>query len=650
MSYSRANELLRYLRSHVGNLFRFLNSLHRNRTASSFLIPGDGDLDEWKSGEEKTGNRENSSGSLFNPGSFSCPVKFKTSFPLYHRCVAGQVIVSLEASVLDSFAVSNRRGVFVYKDESDAVFYMKLKAAGSDEGANCVELLVFGLQLPGPSVTRQLVRILQRRLLVLAVDVLSIVLSKNPQFNWKSSDVKFLRSFEDAWLSLEDEMNVPRVDKDVDYALPSFVYDPIMLLLFFRQNICGSTFFHRFQEANIESESLREDCYRGPSIIPEDDDGMMVPFDSREFAVFYNNTPSPLDPELQPVSTLTDKGAEYSRKTGMGIALIEVTLIDHDGQVVQELVVGRSPKKTMCMPDINIDSLRLRKEEKGYKNEQRNGNSDYRIRISIVDTALDRDALHSWVLLSLNQVLAAWVIERHIQDSQLGLFEPPQTGSDEDKSCKSLLTYKERNLTVDTLRPGLSYLLEMLDASHKLPHPAIAKLEMSGVIKASSVATISLGLVEKCLNGLTWKETRESSSHGLESLETIRLSRTERPSLVDLSWDLWQEKALVSKSESGIVSYVRDSPIDSPEYLCFYCSNNQNKGEIALSPSSMCFREVRVDGRSDGKCDNLFVEALMSLQEKNPSAFSRSLAFILYVERSRRLLITYNWNPQVWKR
>ena len=646
------NQLLRCQsnpHSHAGSLFCYLNSLHRNRTASSFLIPGDGDLDEWKSGEEKLGNEENSSGSLFNPGSFSCPVKFKTSFPLYHRCVAGQVIVSLEASVLDSFAVSNRRGVFVYKDESDAIFYMKLKASGSDEGANYVELLVFGLDQPGPSVTRQLVRILQRRLLVLAVDVLSTVLSKNPQFNWKSSDVKFVRSFEDAWLSLDDETDVPHVDKDVDYALPSFVHDPIMLLLFFRQNICGSTFFHRFQEANTESEFVREDCYHEPPIIPKDEDGMVVPFDSREFAVFYNNTPSPLDPDLQPVSTLTDKGAEYSRKTGMGIALIEVTLIDHEGRVVQELVVGRSPRKTF-MQDIHIDCLRLRKLGKGLKNEQKNENPDYRIRVSIVDTALDREALHNWVRLSLNQVLAAWVIEHHIQSTQLGLFQSPQTFNDEDRNCTSFLTFKERNLTIDSLKPGFSYLLEILDASYKLPHPAIAKLEMNGVIKASSAATVALGLVEKCLNGLTWIDSREPTSHGPESFETIRLSRTERPSLVHLSWDRRRENALVSKLESGFVSYVRDSPIDSPEYLCFYCSNNKKGGAKVLSPSAMCFREVRVDGRSDGKQDNLFVEVLMSLQEKNPSAFSRSLAFILSVERNRRLLITYNWNPQIWKR
>jgi hypothetical protein len=626
--------------------------MHRNRTASSLLIPGDGEFEEWKLDSEKLGDGEVPTGSLFNPGSFGCPVKFKTSFLLYHRCVATQVIRSLEASVLDSFAVSNRRGVFVYKDESDAIFYMKLKATGSNEGEHYVELLVFGLRLPGPSVTMQLAKILQKRLLVLAVDALSKVLSKNPHFNWKSSDVNFVRSFEATWLNLEEDIDEPSIEKDVDYSLPNSVYDPIMLLIFFRQNICGSTFFHRLHEANVENEFLREDCHHEPPTIPDDDNGMMVPFDSREFAMFYNNTPSPLDPELQPVCTLTGKGAEYSRKTGTGIALVDVTLIDRDGHVVQELVIGQSPKEITGMPDMHFDSLRLRKIENRYTKEQKDDTSDYRIRVSIVDTALDRDALHSWVLLSLNQVLAAWSIERHIHCAQLGLLRPSQTVSDVDQSRTSLLD-KERNVIIDALKPGFPHLLEVIDNAHKLPHPAIEKLEMSGVIKASSVATVALGMMEKCLNGLLWKKTLLASPvHEPSESFVIRLSRIQKPALVDLSWDPRREEACVS--ESGLASYIRDSPIDSPEYLCFYCfnhySDDSGKGAALLSPSAMFFREVIIDRRSDGKRDNLFVEVLKSLRERDRAAFSRSLAFALSVERNRRLLITYNWNPQVWKR
>jgi hypothetical protein len=258
------------------------------------------------------------------------------------------------------------------------------------------------------------------------------------------------------------------------------------------------------------------------------------------------------------------------------------------------------------------------------------------------------------VLLSLNQVLAAWFIERHIHCAQLGLLRSPQAVNAADQSRTSLAD-KERNVIVETLKPGYPHLWEMMDNAHKLPHPAIEKLEMSGVIKSSSVATVALLIVEKCLSGLIWKERHSASPlHQPSESFVIRLSRMQKPALVDLSWDPRGEEARVSGSESGLASYMRDSPIDSPEYLCFYCfnhySDNGGKGAAMLSPSTMFFREVIIDGRSDGKRENLFVEVLKSLRERNRAAFSRSLAFALSVTRNRRLLITYNWNPQVWKR
>ena len=75
-----------------------------------------------------------------------------------------------------------------------------------------------------------------------------------------------------------------------------------------------------------------------------------------------------------------------------------------------------------------------------------------------------------------------------------------------------------------------------------------------------------------------------------------------------------------------------------------------NEDDAALSPSAMCFREVMVDDKSDGRNGIPFVDALLSLRETNPSAFSRSLVFVLSVKRNLRTLMAYNWNPQVWKR
>lgn len=645
-----------------------LHSLHRNRIASSYLIPGSDDYDEWKTDEQK--------GSLFNPGSFGCPVKFKTSFALYDRCVASQVVLSLEASVLHSFAVSNRRGVFVYKDESDAIFYMKLKAvAGEHDDGDSVELLVFGLRLPGPSVTSQLSKLLQRRVHMLAVDALSTVLTKNPYLKWKVSDVAFLRSFQVSYEPADDEKDLSSFEKHVEYAVPDYLYDPIMLLVYFRQNICGSTFFHRLQEASVEIPDADAEPV-APTDAVDDGTSTTVSFDPREFALFYNNAPSPLDPEfqvgpgklmllfaqvyssfltsrsLQPVCTLTAKGAEYSRKAGTGIAIIDVTLVDRDGAVVQKLDVGQAPSEMENIPVADSASLRLQRAENCSNAEQNDKIPEYRIRVSIADTALDRETLHSWVELTLNQVLIAWVVERHIQRTQLGLLRHAKAvNGDGLVRPSALLWSKERSAMIDNLEPGFPQLFDMLVSSHDLPHPAIEKLELGGVIKASSVATVTLSLLEKCLNGLVRSEFH---THELSGTTIIRLSRTQRPTPVDLVWDSQREHARATKLESDVDSSMQDSPIDCPEYLCFYCfshySGDGKESDTTLSPSTMCFREVMADDKSDGRKGVPFVDALLSLRKRNPSAFSRSLLFVLSVKRNRRMLVTYNWNPQLWKR
>ena len=87
-------------------------SLHQSRTASELLIPKDLMVVDEPEGDPLE--------QLFRPGVFSCPVVFRTSFCLFHRCATnpGQVARKLEGTVLHSFAVSNRRNIFVYKDES----------------------------------------------------------------------------------------------------------------------------------------------------------------------------------------------------------------------------------------------------------------------------------------------------------------------------------------------------------------------------------------------------------------------------------------------------------------------------------------------------------------------------------------------------
>lgn len=232
---------------HRVNQLILLRRLHRSRTASRFLIPPDDSKRETELAETEP--------SPFHDGVFSCPIVYRTSFELYHRCATNpeKVARALEATVLHIFAVSNRRKSYVYKDESGAVFYLGLSVSEGSKGAEGndgtereaqIELLVHGVDKPGPSVTVQLVELLQKKLLTIAVDMLSAVLTKNPQYHWRRTDIDFVRSFETAWNSLESERKSTSNDMVRTYTLPSSVFDPGLIVLYFRQNICGSTFFH----------------------------------------------------------------------------------------------------------------------------------------------------------------------------------------------------------------------------------------------------------------------------------------------------------------------------------------------------------------------------------------------------------------------
>jgi hypothetical protein len=158
------------------NQLLLLESLFRTKTASSLLIREEGEKDD-----------------LFDAGretkydtTYFCPVQHTVKIPLHRRCAPQQAIMALETTILQNFIVSNRRGVFVYKDESDNVFYMKLRwyrlseAKDTDRNPNMIELAVYGCDTPGPSITDHLVCLLKKKLFTLTLEALSSLLKKNP--------------------------------------------------------------------------------------------------------------------------------------------------------------------------------------------------------------------------------------------------------------------------------------------------------------------------------------------------------------------------------------------------------------------------------------------------------------------------------------
>jgi hypothetical protein len=171
---------------------------------------------------------------------------------------------------------------------------------GGVEPDGQIDLLVYGIQDPGPSITSQLTHLLQRRLLLIAVDMLSAVLTKNPHFHWKMADLDFIHSFEDEWRALDGTLDAKPEDQFAEYRFPLIPTDPGMILLCFRQNLCGSTFFHRLHETVGEVKYDKD---------VEFEQEEKIGFDVHDFTFYYNNSPSKLNPTFQSVSTLTEKGA-----------------------------------------------------------------------------------------------------------------------------------------------------------------------------------------------------------------------------------------------------------------------------------------------------------------------------------------------------
>lgn len=618
-------------------------SLHQNRTASSLLIPSPKKkkkISITTTSEEKVG--EDESQLHFHPGSFACPVVFRTLFELFHRCATspGQVARTLEATVLHSFAVSNRSGIFVYKDEVGGIFYMSLEARGSGiDGDGQVELLVHGIKKPGPSVTQQLNVLLQRRLLLIAVEMLSSVLTKNPHFRVGAADLDFLRSFDHEWMKLANEKG--QTDgREEYYEFPDIVTDPCMVVLMFRQNLCGSTFFHRLNDIGYERLS--------PSVTEShrlESGGSILKWNEHDFTLYYNNAPSKLDQSFQGVSTLTEKGASLSRQVGSGIAMIEILLVRANGTPVDEVVFGEPTEGTFDASGRDPSNLRFRK----LSSFPEESSDKICVRVRITDTALSRKHLHEWIELTLNQSLATWIIERGMERSSHTNVSC-HSGADSSRSVSSSHSDPRRR-ALEEICPGLSSLQHMLENSYELPHPGISRVAHHGVIRSSTVATKTLEMLDTCILGALSKDsaTGEVLKKARSGLRVIRLSRSSLPELVDVPWD---------SGKKGVTTYgtrnmsnnrpVHDSPIDCPEYICFFRTRQYEEKSQGIDPKFQLSSEVMIhDGISDSSAT---IELLETLKAQNRDAFRRSFAFLFSVKRNRRTLFTYNWAPNLVKR
>lgn len=344
---------------------------------------------------------------------------------------------------------------------------------------------------------------------------------------------------------------------------------------------------------------------------------------------------------------MTRRGAELSRQTGSGIGIVEVLLLDKEGRRLQDLL--------SAIPTIDIESRlqmapeSLRLKEASNSLSERTG--DLVIQVRIVDTALNRNILHEWVKLSMEQVLTSWNVEKQLERMQRNLFRPMRTVG----AAIGPNSAVDRLQKIESICPGLPALTGLLESGEHLPHPAILKLECSGVIRSSTVASVALELLEQLergiLDNLRLENKKKLFIDAASQICIIRSCRSAKPHRVTIEWDATSRNAIVkcATERKEAKPVVKDSPIDCPEYTVLFHSADylENRSEAATKIPKL-FDELLVGFESSGDA----LESPKPLEEfkrQNLSCFRRSFVFILSVKRNQRVLLAYNWNAKLFK-
>jgi len=653
------------------NQLSLLEELHRNRTTNPLLISySKTDCLEPVSKNEHINEKLVTEISLsqllrhtsYTPGQYACPVVFRVDFPLNHRCQMNQTIMALESSVLHPFAVQNCPGLFCYKDESDAIFCLvlinssrrvhqdEIDVKGGKILYDCIELLVMGVDSPGPSITVQLCRILRNKLETIALDALSKVLKKNPHYNLLPMDMMFVQHFEHKYESNESSSSSREV---FVYDLPGICDDPYFFTLYFLRNICSCGFFHILHEADSSDERTGDISPEDPNETPMTDHFCArLDLDQSPVKFFYNNTPSPIDSKFS--STLTKRGQVLSKLTGRGIALLSLLLYrrDQNGEksVVSNIRVGNVPIEM----DTNLQALD--KDNfcvKRAKKDDATRTSNFCIQLELFNTTVKVDVLMEWIELSMNQSLANWCIERHLFRSQRLLLK-------EDVSDRSKDTDVSSN--INKICPGLQFLRGTLDLGNTFPSHIIHKKESCHRIRSTSIASLTYDLVKSCVKSIYNDSQVDVMQSDVNIIRYLQISENTKsrechiPKPVALSTNSKTGMVRVSDLLSG--EDIVDSRMESPVYLCVF-GNLFNRECTALKNNYMeknGISSTKCNNNSALHCQELIIDELDKggahqafVQLKASGILLRRSAFVLLVSRTYRSFICYNWHPNTLK-
>lgn len=466
-----------------------------------------------------------------------------------------------------------------------------------------------------------------------------------------TTDLAFIKGFRSELKSLDREKNPSPDDCTRTYLLPTNVLDPLMILLMLRQNICGSTFFQRLHHEGLTTD-LKSD---GAQVTEDNGEVSMYLPKMPEFHFYFNSSPSQLDPHYQTGATLTERGAQYSRQAGSGIAIVEMAL-QYGNETQCTIQVGKRAEFMNEQVRVSKPDLSLSNCSDASQHETR-----FKIKVEVINTTVNIDIIHKvssfisykakviilillttcishvqWVELSLSQVLAAWSIERHLEAARMGMLRHRGEAAVKYES----ICDNSEQVKIDSINqtiPGLQAMEDMIMIASDLPHPAIARVECQGMMRATLLANLTLDVLDAILSTIIPK------TKTYDGVDIIRYNSLEGASIVNI------RKGIIPTSSArvellGKETEVTDPPTSSPQYIVIFGMNSESDKSIIQSPQNMFFKHVFSGIEQDTFS---FSQALSKVKNLKPSLFQRNLVFMVKISRCNRTLMTYNAHPQL---
>lgn len=241
---------LRHVIRKVNQLI-LLSELHETRTCSSLLLSYDG----------KESDPEVEKGARckhFWSGQFECALQFSTYIKIHER-VSTQMAISALSGCLQHFVVHNRRLLFVYREGTGNICYIKLSLTEKSSPNRGVYLQVYGVLAPGPDVTTELCKVGKKGVDDCTLAHYSKLFARNLNFQMSTSDLVFFQS----------DPSKPDILKT--FPIPDKISNAYTFLHLFRQCLCKRQYVNSLNLSSVTQglvNNIKElQSYRGARLI-----------------------------------------------------------------------------------------------------------------------------------------------------------------------------------------------------------------------------------------------------------------------------------------------------------------------------------------------------------------------------------------------